>query len=92
MPSTTIKSTYSLDPRTVHDLEQLARRLGTSKSEVLRRAVQSLAQQEAQSQGDGLQALNELQKSVGMTEERAEAWVAQVQRERAEMEPGRRRG
>ena len=90
MATTTIKSTYSLDPGTVRDLEQLAQRLGISKSEVLRRAVRFLAQQESRPPGDGLGALDELQESVQMTEERASAWVDRVRHERAEMEPGRR--
>jgi len=85
MATPTIKSTYSLDPRTVRDLERLARRFGTSKSEILRRAVDALARQEAQSEGQSLQALEELQKSVGLTTEQAEDWAAQTRRERAEM-------
>lgn len=90
MATTTIKSTYSLDPGTVRDLEQLAQRLGISKSEVLRRAVRFLAQQESRPSGDGLGALDDLQESVQMTEERASAWVDRVRHERAEMGPGRR--
>lgn len=85
MATPTIKSTYSLDPQTVHDLERLARRFGTSKSEILRRAVHALARQETQPQGQGLQALEELQKSVGLTTERAEDWAADVRHERAEI-------
>ncbi|MDZ7754711.1 MAG: ribbon-helix-helix protein, CopG family [Gammaproteobacteria bacterium] len=83
MTASTIKSTYSLDPQTVRDLERLARRFGTSKSEVLRRAVQSLANRETQLESNGLQALDELQKSVSLTTGRAEDWAAQVRRERA---------
>ena len=89
MVTPTIKSTYSLDPRTVRDLERLARRFGTSKSEVLRRAVQSLASQETQPESNGLQALDELQKSVSLTAGRAEDWAAQVRRERVAMGRGR---
>lgn len=92
MATPTIKSTYSLDPRTVRDLERLARHFGTSKSEVLRRAVQSLARQEGDAAANGLHALDELQKSVGLTGERAEDWAAQVRRERAEMGRGRTDG
>ncbi|MCA1779845.1 MAG: ribbon-helix-helix protein, CopG family [Xanthomonadaceae bacterium] len=89
MVTPTIKSTYSLDPRTVRDLERLARRFGTSKSEVLRRAVQSLASQETPPEANGLQALEELQKSCALTEARAKDWAAQVRRERATMGRGR---
>jgi len=85
MASPMIKSTYSLDPRTVRELERLARRFGTSKSEVLRRAVQSLARQEGEPEATGLQALDELQQRVGLTEERAEDWAEHVRYERAEM-------
>jgi predicted transcriptional regulator len=92
MATPTIKSTYSLDPQTVHDLERLARQLGTSKSEVLRRAVQSLARQQTTPEADALLALEELQKRMGLTEKKANAWIAQVHRERSEMERGRSSG
>jgi len=92
MATPTIKSTYSLDPRTVRDLERLARRFGTSKSEVLRRAVQSLERQESEPEANGLHALDELQQSAGLTEQQAEDWAAQVRRERAEMSRGRMDG
>jgi len=85
MPTPTIKSTYSLDPRTVRELERLARRFGTSKSEILRRAVHALARHETQPEPQSLQALEELQKSVGLTTEGAEDWAAQIRRERSEM-------
>lgn len=88
MATPTIKSTYSLDPRTVRDLERLARRFGTSKSEVLRRAVQSLASQETQPESNGLQALDELQKSVSLTAGQAGDWAAQVRHERSAMGRG----
>ena len=81
-----IKSTYSLDPQTVRDLDRLARKYGTSKSDILRRAVRSLAAQETNPAAEGLQALEELQKRIGLTEEKADDWVTEVRRERAEME------
>ncbi|MFP4209106.1 MAG: ribbon-helix-helix protein, CopG family [Wenzhouxiangella sp.] len=85
MPTTTIKSTYSLDPSTVRDLERLARRFGTSKSEVLRRAVQSLAGQEAEPETNGIQALGALQTSLGLSEQGARDWTDRIQKERAAM-------
>jgi len=88
MATPTIKSTYSLDPQTVRDLERLARRFGTSKSEVLRRAVQSLASAEPDVEVNALQALDELQKSVSLTTDRAENWTVEVRRERAAMGRG----
>jgi predicted transcriptional regulator len=88
MATPTIKSTYSLDPQTVRDLERLARKYGTSKSDILRRAVQSLAAQDTTPAAQGLHALEELQKRVGLTEEKADDWVTELRRERAEMERG----
>lgn len=85
MPSTTIKSTYSLDPGTVRALERLALRFGTSKSEVLRRAVRVLASQEAEPEANGLQALEALQTSLGLSEQGSRDWAARVQEERAAM-------
>jgi predicted transcriptional regulator len=85
MATPTIKSTYSLDPQTVRDLERLARKYGTSKSDILRRAVQSLAAQEESPAAQGLLALEKLQKRIGLSAEKADAWVANVRHERAEM-------
>ncbi|MEE4331747.1 MAG: ribbon-helix-helix protein, CopG family [Wenzhouxiangella sp.] len=82
MPASTVKSTYSLDLATVRDLERLARRFGTSKSEVLRRAVRALAQQEPDLAAQSLQALNELQSKAELSEARARKWAAQVRDER----------
>ena len=76
----------------MRDLEQLARRFGTSKSDVLRRAVQALASKEADLETSGLQALEALQKSVGLSEQEARDWTAQVRRERAAMGRGREDG
>jgi Arc/MetJ-type ribon-helix-helix transcriptional regulator len=92
MPASTIKSTYSLDPSTVQDLERLARRYGTSKSEVLRRAVRALVQQEPDPAAQSLQALNELQNKAGLSEARAREWAAQVRDERIDGERQRTDG
>jgi len=43
MARMTIRSTYALDVETVRALERMARRLGISKSEALRRAIQGAA-------------------------------------------------
>lgn len=85
MATPTIKSTYSLDPQTVRDLDRLARKYGTSKSDVLRRAVRSLAAREAMPETEGLLALDELQKRIGLNAAAAEAWAEEVRSERAEM-------
>lgn len=88
MAISTIKSTYSLDPQTVRDLERLARKYGTSKSDVLRRAVQALAAQEASPETQGLLALEALQQRISLSAEKAEAWAAEVRSERARMGRG----
>lgn len=88
MATPTIKSTYSLDPQTVRDLERLARKYGTSKSDILRRAVRSMAAEESTSEMQGLRALEELQKRVGLTADEAEAWAKEVRSERAHMGRG----
>jgi len=78
-----IKSTYSLDPQTVQELDQLARYFGTSKSEVLRRAILALARQQADAATDGQQALDDLQNSMALSESAADDWLEKVRRERA---------
>ena len=88
MAISTIKSTYSLDPQTVRDLERLARKYGTSKSDVLRRAVQALSAQEASPETQSLLALEALQKRIGLSAEKAEAWAAEVRSERVRMGRG----
>jgi Arc/MetJ-type ribon-helix-helix transcriptional regulator len=86
MVTPVIKATYSLDEQTVRDLERLARRLGTSKSDVLRRAVRRMARQEQPPEGQDVAALEELQRRLGLTAEQADAWASRVRRERAETE------
>ena len=45
MAKMTIRSTYSFDAETVQKLDRLAEHWNTSKSEVLRRAVDKIAEQ-----------------------------------------------
>ncbi len=92
MPQSTVRSTYSLDLATVRDLERLARRLGTSKSEVLRRAVRALVQQEPDLAAQSLQALNELQSRADLSQEHAKEWASQVRDERIDGERKRTNG
>jgi hypothetical protein len=83
MATPTIKSTYTLDLETIRALEDMARRLGVSKSEALRRAVRSAAGKGRTTQGsDALQALDRLQKSLDLTSAKARAWVRSVKKER----------
>ena len=78
----TIKSTYTLDVDTIRALEDMARRLGVSKSEALRRAVRSAAGKEGAEGSDALQALDRLQKSLRLTPAKARAWAHSARKER----------
>ncbi len=77
-----VKATYSLDPETVRKLEDMARRLGVSKSEALRRAIRSAAGASAERGGSALRALDALQRSVGLNTSKARSWVAKARAER----------
>jgi hypothetical protein len=92
MARVTIRSTYALDVETVRALERMARRLGVSKSEALRRAVQSAAGED-QSAAARTVALDDLQQSLGLTRVKADAWARRVRAERrsasARREPSR---
>ena len=82
MATPTIKSTYTLDIDTIRALEDMARRLGVSKSEALRRAVRSAAAKGRTEGSDALQALDRLQKSLSLTSAKAQAWARTVRKER----------
>lgn len=83
MATQTIKTTYSLDVETVRTLEALARRWGVSKSAALRRAIQASAKLKAADGGrDALRALDELQRSLGLTAETAARWQKSLRAER----------
>lgn len=86
-----VKSTYSLDLETVAALDDLARRWGVSKSEVLRRTIRAAAAGEGGGVGGPLGALDALQECAGLSRSRAGAWVRQVRTERAATSPKRRR-
>jgi hypothetical protein len=87
-----IKSTYTLDVATVRSLDALARRWKVSKSEALRRAIQAASNTTPASASSALSALDELQRSAGMSTARAAAWTAAVKNERrAAPARGRRR-
>ena len=82
-----VKSTYSLDLETVQALDDLARRWGVPKSEVLRRIIREAAHAEDAGGGSPLAALDTLQSSARVSRARADAWVRDV---RAEREAGAR--
>jgi hypothetical protein len=87
-----IKSTYTLDVATIRSLDELARRWKVSKSEALRRAIQAASNAAPHSTAPALSALDELQRSTGMSPARATAWTAAARRERrAAGNRGRRR-
>ncbi len=83
MARTAIKSTYALDVETVRKLERVAAQWHVSKSEVLRRAIDLVARDQLASVSSPLQALDELQESVGLTKQQTESWALEVRRERA---------
>jgi hypothetical protein len=95
MATQTVKTTYSLDLKTVRTLEALAQRWKVSKSEALRRAIRASAEREPREAGrEALRALDDLQQALGLTAETAERWVEAVQDERRawsrRVEPRRR--
>lgn len=82
MARVTIRSTYALDVETARALERMARRLGISKSEALRRAIQGAAGDVPSGAGNTVAALEELQRSLGLTRSQADAWARRVRAER----------
>jgi len=87
MAKITVRSTYALDPETVASLDRLARRWRVSKSEALRRIVNTASViEEVDATSDALAALGELQELLGLDEQQAEAWIREI---RAEREAGR---
>lgn len=78
----TIKTTYALDVDTVRTLERMAQCWNVSKSEALRHAIRSAANEEAPGNDDALDALDRLQKSLKLTPAGARAWTMRVRTER----------
>ena len=77
-----IKTTYALDAETVHALEQMARRWGTSKSEALRRAIRAAAATAGDAPDDAVAALDRLQRAAALSAAGARAWARQAHAER----------
>lgn len=88
MPRTTVKATYTLDPGTIHQLERIARVMGTTKSEAIRRAIALLASTEPVAGVDAIRALDEVQQATALSAGDAAAWRAAVRAERAASGPG----
>jgi predicted DNA-binding protein len=88
MAKMTIRSTFALDPETAEALDTLARRWKVSKSEVLRRIVQTTAAiDEADAAADALDALDELQERLALSEEQVKAWVRETRELREAVGP-----
>jgi hypothetical protein len=77
-----VKSTYTLDVKTVKALEGLARRWNVSKSEALRRAIHSASGSAPASASPALAALDRLQRTAALTAARAAVWAGAVRTER----------
>jgi predicted transcriptional regulator len=83
MARTSIKSTYALDVDTIRKLDRVAARWKVSKSEVLRRAIDVVAREQAADAPSPVEALDQLQKSIKLTARQAGKWVLEVRKERA---------
>jgi hypothetical protein len=77
-----VKATYSLDVRTVRVLEAIAKRWGVSKSEALRRAINSAASLRHDEGDERLATLRDLQTAAGLSASAAKSWSASVRAER----------
>jgi Tfp pilus assembly protein FimT len=82
MATPTIKSTYVMDVETSEALERIARRWRVSKSEALRRAIRTAAEQQPSESGEALRALDRLQRSLKLTPAKTRAWAQAARRER----------
>lgn len=83
MAVTTNKSTYSLDVESVRRLEELARRWGVPKSEVLRRAIRIAAKEERLDESSKLAALDRLQASLRERKVDISQWARDARAERS---------
>lgn len=83
MARASVKSTYTLDLETVRKLERVAARWRVSKSEVLRRAIDAVAREQAAAAPSPLEALDQLQQSLKLSASEAEKWSREVRQERA---------
>ncbi len=85
MKKTVTKATYSLDPLTVMEIQELAKLWSVPKSEVIRRSVHMAASNpEASSRQPQtpLEALDALQRGPRLGRKASEEWAEDVRRER----------
>ena len=92
MAVTTSKVTYSLKPETVDRVQELAAAWGVPKSEVIRRAVDSLnLESSARKKETPLEVFERIQREgTGISPRVAAKWCAEIRRERRAS--GRKRG
>ena len=77
-----IKATYTLDVETIRALEKMALCWKVSKSEALRRAIRAAGENHGSNRRDSLEALDRLQKSLGLTPDKAQIWAKRAREER----------
>ncbi|MFZ4767091.1 MAG: hypothetical protein ACOYMN_19230 [Roseimicrobium sp.] len=84
MATTTIKSTYSLDVETHNAIEMLAKRLSTSKSDVIRQAVKVLRENEPMDPDveKRIEAAQRLRKSLRSQRVDVEEWLKTIRNSR----------
>jgi predicted transcriptional regulator len=88
MAKMTVRSTFALDPETVDSLDRLARLWEVSKSEALRRIVNTASVvEEIDAASDALAALDELERLLGLDEDKAEVWIRRIREERVAGRP-----
>ena len=81
MAAPSSRSTFALDAETIRTLEMVARRWKVSKSEALRRAIRAAAERSEKGHR-ALETLSELQRSLGLSREKARSWARQARAER----------
>lgn len=77
-----IKATIALDEETLSCPEQMARRWGVSKSEVLRRVVRAAVREASPAAGNTVSALDELHSLLRLSRAKAQAWARRSRAER----------
>ena len=82
MATQTVKTTYALDVETVRSLDDLARRWNVSKSEALRRAIRAASVSTPAEGLTPIQALDRVQRSLGLTPQHTARWAAAARAER----------
>ena len=82
MATQTVKTTYALDVETVRSLDDLARRWNVSKSEALRRAIRAASVSTPAEGLTPIQALDRVQRSLGLTPQHTARWAAAAHAER----------